>query len=135
MKMKWLFLLVALVSAFGCTPKEQTEAPASPNVERKPEASAPPPTQMAFHKDDLGPTLTKVAALMESGFDKSDADKLAKEVLALKSGDHGHWDYEVTYKGRQAQLKVHADGSNDETPVVQFDTADAELLKAIEGAM
>ena len=62
----------------------------------------------SFDLRHVGAVLRQVSKLFDSGFQRPQADQLARDIDALKADQPKVWDYQVTWQGGSRPLKIRA---------------------------
>jgi hypothetical protein len=134
---KWISLFLIVWAVLGCG-NSQTDAP-EPQPKTPPKTGAnlpkPSPYEQAFHPDDLQPRFEKISQLVSSGFSGAQAETLAADIRKLKKGEKKDWSFNVKFKDKEVTLKVYADTSQGDWPIVRFDAPDKDLLESISKVM
>jgi hypothetical protein len=78
--------------------------------------------------------LRQVAKVVESGFTRSDADRLAREIDRMRPDQPMNWQFQVVYRGVTYALRVQA--LLDDLGMVDLDFAtDAALAPSLRSAV
>lgn len=75
------------------------------------------------------PLLRRVAHLMDQGFTRTEADKLAAEIRAMPAEQPKSWSYQVRYEGAMHPLEIRA--LLDELGTVDLDFATSPALAPV----
>ncbi len=62
----------------------------------------------SFDVRHVGAVLRQVSKLFESGFQRPQADQLAREIDALKADQPKVWDFQVAWQGGSRPLRIRA---------------------------
>ncbi|MCC7461716.1 MAG: hypothetical protein IT480_04550 [Gammaproteobacteria bacterium] len=62
----------------------------------------------SFDVRHVGAVLRQVSKLLDSGFQRPQADQLAREIDALKADEPRVWDFQVTWQGGARPLRIRA---------------------------
>jgi hypothetical protein len=80
----------------------------------------------SFDVRHVGAVLRQVSKLFGTGFERREADRLAREIDKLKADQPQVWDYQVTWQGASRPLKIRA--VIDDLGNVDLDFATSEDL-------
>jgi hypothetical protein len=88
----------------------------------------------SFEVKHTGAVLKQVAKLFPSGFGRTAAERLAREIDALKANQPRVWDFSVVYRGAAHPLQVRA--QIDDLGMIDLDFAtSAELAPLVRRAV
>jgi hypothetical protein len=133
--MKSILLIVAagvLATAVGGCGASNAPRSGGPSTAEPSRVDAVPEVSMNFHIEDLPPFLDELAMSIESGFDRQEAGALLSEIRRLGAGDRHRAEFDVRFQGRDAKLVVQAELPAEDTPFLEFESNDPQLLQKID---
>lgn len=87
-----------------------------------------------FDQESVQPFLVRVAGLVQSGFDNSEATRLAADIGALELEKSQSWEFSVSFDGKPTPLVIEAFQDDYEAPDLYFFTS-KEFAARIEAEM